>query len=214
MSSSAPGELGCDRDETETVEQRLQLVAWDIGRDTQVRRVVGATARRGQERTLEIEAQRLRAIGRRGRQPFPDALREFDQGGHRGRRRRRQERRDPVTQEAFGHPIKSRVVAHRIMAAPTVDVYVDEPRRDIGAVGTSAVSARAAPELDPDDPVVLDGDHASLDPVVEDQPTRDRPLGHRAGAESGAEAGPSRTTSTQRRSRADRAMASLTSISS
>ena len=48
----------------------------NVGRDTQVGRIVCAATGVGQERALEVEPERLGAVGRRIGQPVADARRE------------------------------------------------------------------------------------------------------------------------------------------
>ena len=167
-----------------------------------------ASPRRGQERTLEVEAERLRTVGRGGRHPAAHPLGEFDQDGDRRGHRGREEGRDAPPQESLGHPVEGLEIAHGVVPAPAVDVDVDEPGRDVRAVRGRCGT------LDSHDRFVLDGDRAVFDAVVEDQPARDDLLGHGGVEEERVGVRPSRATSTQRPSRADRAMEALTSISS
>ena len=156
--------------EPETVQQRLEGVRRDIGRDPERRRIVGAAPFRRQERALEVEAEGLSAVGRGRRTPAAHPFRELDERRERRCDRRRQERGDAATQEGAGHPVERGGIAHRVVPAPTVDVDVDEPRRDRREV----VLDRGLG--DADDPPVLDADHAGHHPIVEDQPAAG--LGH------------------------------------
>ena len=78
MRSSAPGSSGAI-----VISRRPSRSGSISGRDVrggpEVARVVGALLRDRQERALEVEAERLRAIGRSGGQPRPDALGELDE---------------------------------------------------------------------------------------------------------------------------------------
>ena len=80
-------------------------------------------------------------------------------------------------------PSRAVATAHRVVAAPAVDVDVDEPGADERTVGGSTPA-----ELDRCDQPGLDGDRAVFDPVVEDQTTGDRvgPVGHRSAPERAA----------------------------
>ena len=72
-----------------------------------------------------------------------------------------------MTQQGAGHPVQRGRVAHRVVAAPAVDVHVDEARGDIGAARGRRVVLHGG------DPAVRDLDPPRYDPVVEDQPTAD-----------------------------------------
>ena len=64
MRSSRAGQLGRDREQAEPVDERLERRARGVGRDGKVARVVGPASGRGEERALEIEPERLGAVGR------------------------------------------------------------------------------------------------------------------------------------------------------
>ena len=71
----------------------------------------------------------------------------------------------PRRSSAARHAVERRAIAHRVVAAPAVDVDVDEPRGDV-----RPVRVRLGVDVDRDDPAVLDRDPADRDPIVEDQP--------------------------------------------
>ena len=131
---------------------------------------MGAAPGRREERALEVEPERLGAVGRGVAAARPGRV----------RRTRRASASGAVT--AVGRnevtPRRSRLrampssaaaIAHRVVAAPAVDVDVDEARGD----DTDRPSRRLVVELDRGDPPVLDRDPAARDPVVEDQPAGD-----------------------------------------
>ncbi len=79
-----------------------------------------------------------------------------------------------------GHPAEVRRAAHRVVAAATVDVDIDEAR---GEVGDRCPSRSIAVHLDRDDDAPFDHDPTRHDGVGEDQsPGEDR--GVRAHASS------------------------------
>jgi hypothetical protein len=141
---------------------------------------VGATPRRRQERTLEVEAQRFGARSRCCRQPSADVFGKADKGRKGGRDSRRQERGDTVPQEMASHAVERFATAHRIVAATAVDVDIDEAGRDERKVGGSrwARIERLA-RVDGNDQTVLDPDPTRRNAIVEDQPALDRQLPHR-----------------------------------
>ena len=67
---------------------------------------MGALPRGRDERALEVEPERLGAVGRGVRHPGADAIGEGVEVGQRGRPGRRQERRDAVAEEGAGHPVE------------------------------------------------------------------------------------------------------------
>ena len=73
------GQLGRDGEQPEPVEERLERRARDVGRDEEVGRVLRTVPRRREERALEVEPERLGAVGRGVRQPRPDAVGEPDE---------------------------------------------------------------------------------------------------------------------------------------
>ena len=113
---------------------------------------MGAAPAGREERALQVEAQRLGAVGRGTGQPRPDPLGE---GGQVVERRRTAVGRNDVTprrRSARAMPSSAARVAHRVVAAPAVDVEVDEPGRDERSAGASLVAAGV--ELDRRDPAV------------------------------------------------------------
>ena len=172
MSSERAGQLRRDRDEPQAVDAaaRARPVATSAGR---------AGARPGRGRRARAGARngpsRLNPSGSapsvgRVRQPGPDALGEGDER-RRAARVTAVGRNDvtPAAQQRPAMPSSAAAIAHRVVAAPAVDVDVDEPGRDVRAVRRGAASS----SVDRRDPPVLDRDPAVRDPVVEDQPTAD-----------------------------------------
>ena len=139
------------------------------------RRKAGSCAparRRRDERALEVEPERLGAVGRRVRDPAADALGEPRETGSGAVTAVGRNDVTPRRSSARAIPSSAVGIAHRVVAAPAVDVDVDEPRRDDRASGLG-VSLRARPRRS----TVLDPHAARDDPVVEDEPSRDgRPL--------------------------------------
>ena len=72
-----------------------------------------------------------------------------------------------MAQQGAGHAVERGRVAHRVVAAPAVDVDVDEPRRDERAVRGRRVVLHGR------DPAVRDLDPPRFDPVLEDEPAAD-----------------------------------------
>ena len=85
-----------------------------------------------------------------------------------------------MAQEGSGHPVEVGGRAHRVVAAPAVDVDVHVPRRDERPARLRLV------ELDRGDPAVLDRDPPGRDPVVEDEAPADdlRLVAHRPSSPS------------------------------
>ena len=73
-----------------------------------------------------------------------------------------------MLQQRSGHAVERRAIAHRIVAAPTVHVHVDESRRD-----QRIVARRLVLKIDADDPPVIDVDPAARVAIVQDQPSGD-----------------------------------------
>ena len=191
------GQLGRDRHQPEPVEERLERRRRDVGRDLQVGRVVGAATGSGEERALQVEPERLGAVGRGVRRPVADAIRRSRRAPiERRRHGGRQERGHPVSQQAAGHPVERGAIAHRVVAAPAVDVDVDEAGADERAVGRP----RRA-ELDRGDQTGLDRDPCRPRPGrrgPDDRPTVvgprsviDRPRTRAAPSRLGPRSGPS-----------------------
>ena len=85
-----------------------------------------------------------------------------------------------MAQQAPGHPVEGGRTTHRIVAAPAVDVDVDEPGRDIWVAGRRRGCRSPAParrlrveQHVGDEPVRVDRDPATRDAVIEDQPSAD-----------------------------------------
>ena len=133
---------------------------------------MGALARRREERALEVEAQRLRPVVGRVGDPGAHALGEPRQLGLGERRRRRQERGHALAQQGLGHAGQGARVAGGVVAAPAVDVDVDEARGDERSAGRRLVRLVG---LDRRDPAVLDRDPAGDDAVGQHQAARRRP---------------------------------------
>ena len=184
MSSSAPGSSGAiviRRSPSRSGSRSRRSTS--AGRPEE-RRIVGAAAGLGEERPLEVEPQRLRAVGGCAGQPRRGRVSaNVGEGRQRRGHGRRQEPGHPAPQQVAGHPVEGLRAAHRVVAAPAVDVDVDEPGRDVwqllGRRRTRGPSRSAVDRLDRldrfdlGDPAVLDGDPAGLDPVVEDEATAD-----------------------------------------
>ena len=121
--SLALGRYGHD---SQPVEHRLQHGAIHSRGKLDERLVLGALLLRRDARPLDVEAERLRAILRRARHPATHAVGEgcelLERRGH----RRGHERGHPVAQECARHPVQSRLVAHRVVATPAMDVDVHE----------------------------------------------------------------------------------------
>ncbi len=161
-------QLRRDRHQSEAIDERLERRERHVRGHQEVGRVVGTPPHGGEERPLQVEAQRLGAVGRAVREPSPDALGEGDQlvqrRGHGGR----QERGHAATQEPPGHAVERVAVAHRVVAAPAVDVEVDEARRDErAALRWLVVEGRPPRSTRPR------RDRAAHDPIVEHEPAAD-----------------------------------------
>ena len=72
-------QLRCDRHQPESVEERLERRGRDVGRDLQVGRVVSAATGSGEERSLQVEAERPGAVGGGVRRPVANGSREVDE---------------------------------------------------------------------------------------------------------------------------------------
>jgi hypothetical protein len=179
-----------DRDEPDPVDERRQLVGRHGRRLAQEARVVGALARLGQERAFEVGAQWLGAVRRRDRAPVADPRRERGECLEWRAGRGRQEGRDAVPREGAGHAGQRVHVAHRVMAAPAVDVDIDEAGCQERPVDDGLV------DLDRGDDVVLDREPPADDALLEDESPDElgRPA-HRAAPRSGV-AGSSTSKST------------------
>ena len=95
---------------------------------------MGAAPRGGQERALEVEPERLGAIGgASGSQPRTRSANATRSGSGAVTAVGRNEV-TPRPQQRAGHPVECGAVAHRVVAAPAVDMDVDEARRDVRAV--------------------------------------------------------------------------------
>ena len=170
MRSVAPGSSGRDGDEPQPVEERLERRSRHVARDAEVApgraRRVGPGARNGPSRLNPSGS--APSVGASG-QPGPDALGErgelVERRGHGGR----QERGHAASEQRAGHAVERGAVAHRVVAAPAVDVDVDEARRD----DTARPPPSPVVEVDRGDPPVLDRDPAGRHPIVEDQATAD-----------------------------------------
>ena len=174
------GQLRRHRHQPESVEERLQRRARDLGRDLQVGRVVGAPTGPREERSLQVEAQRLGAVGGGVRRPFTHRSGEVDERGQRRGHGGGQERGHAATQQAAGHPVERGPPAHRVVAAPAVDVDVDEAGADERAVGRPRRPSSIA-AISPASIVIL----PACDPVVEDETSGDRRRARRSSIDPG-----------------------------
>ena len=168
------GQLRRDRHDPQAIAQRLEVGLGDVARASQVLRAMRTLPLRAQERPLQVEPERLRPVAWRVGQPAADVARESmerrDRGAHRGRK----EGRHPVSGERPGHARKRVGAIHRVVAAPAVDVDVDEPGRHVGPGRPSLV------RLDRRDPVTVDPHAPGHHLVLEDEPPDDlRRLRHR-----------------------------------
>ena len=77
-----------------------------------------------------------------------------------------------MAQERPGHPVEVVDRAHRVVAAPAVDVHVDEARREIrqGGLIADRAAIAIAIEIDPGNRVAVEPDPAGDDAVVEHEP--------------------------------------------
>ena len=129
------GRLGRDRRDAEAAEPELQVLERRLRRGLHERRVLRAHALGRDERPLEVEAERRRPVVRRGGQPGADPFREGAQlcqrRGHGGG----QEGSDAAPEQRPGHAVEGGLGAHRVVAAPAVDVDVHEAGHDPRAAG-------------------------------------------------------------------------------
>ena len=133
MASSAPGELGRERDDPHRPgrEQRRELVA--VGRP-QVLGGLDAAAALAQPRAFEMDAEEP-GLGDRGHGPQQRAGRRGERGG--------EQRGRPVLRvEARGGEAFLRVARHEVRAPAPVDVEVDEAGREQPAVEVDALARR------------------------------------------------------------------------
>ena len=128
-------------------------------------RVVSAAAGLGQERALQVEAERPCPVRRRPREPGSDAVGEGVE--HRQGRAHPawQEARHAATGQATGHARQRIRPVHRIVAREPMDMDIDESRRDDRASQVRGASIR----LDGDDDAVLDLQGPGNDPVGQHQ---------------------------------------------
>ncbi len=164
----AAGDLGRDGRQAQALDERLDVGPKDVRRVPDELLVVCALARRRDERPLEVEPERVGAVGRGDRDPGPDALGEGMQLRQRRRPGRRQEGRHAVAEEGAGHPVEVSRRPHRRVATPAVNVDVDEAG---GEIRQLAVGGRRR-SIDPDgvDPAVHDRERPDDDLVVEHEP--------------------------------------------
>ena len=192
-------DLRGDRRQPEALDQRLDLGPSDLRRRHQVRRVVRPTTGGGNERALDVEAQRLRAVGRRARNPGTHAVCERPNDRQRVRDAGWQERGDAMLQEDSRHAVKVVGRAHRVVTAPAVDVDVHEARRDVRQ--RFSLFAGLVVDVHRGDPAVLDRQSAGGDRVVQNQMAADLQM---AGISTHARAQTTRGRSTSRASRKPR----------
>ena len=127
------GEFGRDRDQPQPLDQG-SIVAG--GMSAGVRSwvsVVGAASRVRQERALEVEPERLRAIGRGIRHPARDRSAKAFRSSSGAVTAVGRNEVTPRRRQALAPSRRALPVAHRVVAAPAVDVDVDEARRDVRA---------------------------------------------------------------------------------
>jgi hypothetical protein len=183
-------QLGGDRDGSQAVDRPFELIARDRRRRPQVRLGMGTTLGGRQERSLQVEPERLGTIGRCGRDPAAYAIRECDQRIERGSDRRRQERRDAPTQQRPSHPVQGGRIAHRVVPAPAMDMDIDEPRRDVRPGGVARPVDR-----DARDDATVDHQLPARDPILQHEPAGDR-RAHRSDAAATSRSGPSTSNCT------------------
>ena len=165
-----PGQLGGDRHDPQPVQRGVHDGRVDVLGRAQQRRIVGALAGGGDERPLEVEAQRLRPVGRRGRHPVAHPGREPRDLLLRQRRRRGQEGGDPLPEQGPGHPRQRLGIAGAVVAAPAVDVDVDEAGREERPGGPRRVPGIGHQVRDP---AVLDDQATGNHVVREHEPSLD-----------------------------------------
>ena len=190
-------QLGCDRDHPQPVQHRLQRFARHVRRDAEGIRVMRALPVDRQERPLEVEAERLGAVGRRGWKPGPDAIGEAGECVERRAHRRRQEAGDATGQQCAAHAVEIVDGRHRVVAAETVDVDVAEAGRDQrcrrAGCGVGIVNVHASDES------VRDRQPSQRHAVVEDNPSLERDRRH-ADRRPVSAYGPARSMRTSTRS--------------
>jgi len=164
------GELGCHRKEPQTICQRLDRLGRDICRGSELHLIMGAAPGVRQERSLEVEPERFGAVAGRARHPRTHALGEGGQVVERRRDGGGQERGHAATEQGPCHPIEGVPVAHRVVAAPAMDVHVDETGCDVGGILRNA----GCVDIHGRDEPVIDRHAPRSDAVIEDQPPRDR----------------------------------------
>ena len=105
----APSQLRCDRHQPESVEERLERHRRDVGRDLQVGRVVSAATGSGEERSLQVEAERPGAVGGGVRRPVANGIPRRSTSAESGAVTA-VGRNDvtPVSEQAAGHPRRAR----------------------------------------------------------------------------------------------------------
>ena len=108
MRSVAPGSSGAT-----VISRSPSTSGSSVGRgasagDQQVARVMGPAAGRREERSLQVEPERLGPVGRGVRQPGPDPLGEGDELAERRGHRGRQERGHAPSQQPAGHAVERR----------------------------------------------------------------------------------------------------------
>src|SRR6185369_28427 len=141
------------------------------------------------ERAFEIEAEGLSAVVGRTRDPGPDAVGKGVELRHRRGPRRREERGYALAEQGPGHAVEVLHGTHRRVAAPAMDVDVDESRSQVRQAGRSIDCRGSVVELHRNDRVVLDRDDAWRDAALEDEaPAELGSVGGHAGSLGGGRA--------------------------
>ena len=179
MRSRGARQLGRDGDQPEPVEPRLDRRVGHVGRHEQVSVVVRArrfaSARNGPSRLNPSGC--APSSGASGSQPGPARRRRSSVADGRLTAVGRNDV-TPRDRRRAGHPVERARVAHRVVAAPAVDVDIDEPGRDVAGRGTSAAaSSRSIAVISPSVTSIVAAGH----PVVEDEPPADDAPPVRAG---------------------------------
>ena len=125
------GQLGRDRDQPQAADERLERRPLHVRRDPQVGLVVRAAPGGRQERALEVEPERLGAVRRRVRHPIADALGERRSSSSGAVTAVGRNEVTPRRSSAPSHAVERSRIAHRVVAAPAVDVDVDEPGGEV-----------------------------------------------------------------------------------
>ncbi len=159
-------QLRRDGDDPERFEQRGEVFARHFLRRAQVRRVVRAAPRIGEERPFEVETERLGAIVGRVRHPRAHVVREVAQFRQRRGHGSGQERGDAAAQQRPRHTVQGGAVAHRRVAAPTMDVHVHETRAQVRGI---RFGGRIGGQRHIGDQPVLDRERTRDDLVFEDE---------------------------------------------